>query len=192
MGSKHGKPVLRESDRDELARASGLSKEEVTERFNSFMKEHPDGKLTKKGFKEMMDQALPKKDTSKIEKHVFRVYDTNGDGKIDFVEFMVVFHILSEGAPQEVLAKLFRVFDVNSDGNISSKEMNRLVADLYGLVQCTELKASKELIAATAFKEMDINNDGFVSCQEFVNAVLGQEQFSKMLTMEIMNIFIDE
>ena len=34
-------------------------------------------------------QALPKKDASKMEKHVFRVYDTNGDGFIDFVEFMV-------------------------------------------------------------------------------------------------------
>ena len=30
-----------------------------------------------------------------------------------------------------------------------------------------------------------------VSSQEFVDAVLGQEQFSKMLTLEIMNIFID-
>ena len=30
-----------------------------------------------------------------------------------------------------------------------------------------------------------------VSSEEFVEAVLGQEQFSKMLTLEIMNIFID-
>ena len=30
-----------------------------------------------------------------------------------------------------------------------------------------------------------------VSSEEFVTAVLGQEQFSKMLTLEIMNIFID-
>ncbi len=43
----------------------------------------------------MISEALPKKDVSKMEKHVFRVYDTNGDGVIDFVEFMVVFHILS-------------------------------------------------------------------------------------------------
>lgn len=104
---------------------------------------------------------MPKKDASKLEKHVFRVYDTNNDGVIDFVEFMVVFHILSggvyklfrritdhldcrldlpsaEGSPEDVLEKLFRVFDVNSDGNISAKEMERLVADLYGLVKHTD------------------------------------------------------
>ena len=43
----------------------------------------------------MIAEALPKKDVTKMEKHVFRVYDTNKDGYIDFVEFMVVFHILS-------------------------------------------------------------------------------------------------
>ena len=40
-------------------------------------------------------QALPKKEIDKVEKHVFRVYDTNNDGFIDFIEFMVLFHILS-------------------------------------------------------------------------------------------------
>ena len=96
-------------------------------------------------------QALPKKEIDKVEKHVFRVYDTNNDGFIDFIEFMVLFHILSgilnswvnvfdnyftsDGTPQDVLAKIFRVFDVNSDGTITQKEMQRLVTDLYGLIQ---------------------------------------------------------
>ena len=31
----------------------------------------------------------------KMEKHVFRIYDMNHDGYIDFIEFMVVFHVLS-------------------------------------------------------------------------------------------------
>ncbi len=60
-----------------------------------FRLEHPNGKLNRKDFRKMISEALPKKDVSKMEKHVFRVYDTNGDGVIDFVEFMVVFHILS-------------------------------------------------------------------------------------------------
>ena len=39
---------------------------------------------------------------------------------------------------------------------------------------------------------MDTDGDGEVTQQEFVRAVLGQEQFSKMLTMEVMNIFMDD
>ena len=34
-----------------------------------------------------------------------------------------------------MLGKIFRVFDVNSDGTITKKEMQRLVADLFGLIQ---------------------------------------------------------
>merc|ERR1712210_146592 len=111
------------------------------------------------------------KEIDKVEKHVFRVYDTNNDGFIDFIEFMVLFHILSDGTPQDVLAKIFRVFDVNSDGTITQKEMQRLVTDLFGLIQI-QLKDQNQ-----------VSKDGKVSSEEFVTAVLGQEQFSKMLTL---------
>ena len=31
-----------------------------------------------------------------------RIYDTDGSGSIDFTEFMIVFHIMSDGTPDEV------------------------------------------------------------------------------------------
>ena len=37
-----------------------------------------------------MNSAFPKKDASKMEKHVFRIYDENNDGHVDFVEFVVM------------------------------------------------------------------------------------------------------
>merc|ERR1712034_83284 len=93
----------------------------------------------------------PKKDASKMEKHVFRIYDSNNDGYIDFIEFMVIFHIMSDGSPEEVLEKIFRVFDVNSDGTINKKEMSRLIKDMYGLIKAEDPEAqSKELIAKNA------------------------------------------
>jgi 23S rRNA G2069 N7-methylase RlmK/C1962 C5-methylase RlmI len=79
--------------------------------------EHPNGKLDKKDFRKMISEALPKKDVSKMEKHVFRVYDTNGDGYIDFVEFMVVFHILSGNSkfiPVKEIIYLFECFNLIS------------------------------------------------------------------------------
>lgn len=191
MGSSNGKIVLRDEDIAALSKTSGLSAEQIQDKFSIFTSEHPNGKLNKKDFRKMISEALPKKDVSKMEKHVFRVYDTNKDGYIDFVEFMVVFHILSEGTPEEVLLRLFRTFDVNGDGQISKKEMQRLVKDLHSLMD-TEGKGQEKSVADAAFSEMDSDKDGVVTSGEFVRAVLGHEAVSRMLTMNIMNIFIDQ
>jgi len=193
MGSKNGKPVIRDEDIEALSKSSGLEKEEVKKAFNNFVAEHPDGRMKPKAFREMMSQALPKKDASKMEKHVFRAYDSNNDGYIDFVEFMVIFYIMADGSPEEVLGKIFRVFDVNSDGSITNKEMQRLVKDMYGLLKTEDPDiAAKDMISKSAFAEMDKNEDGKVSLEEFKTACLGREEFSKMLAIKVIDIFVDE
>merc|ERR1711942_129996 len=193
MGSKNGKPVLREEDIAALVKSSGLDEAQVKDAFDSFVNEHPNGKMKPKDFREMMSKALPKKDASKMEKHVFRIYDSNNDGYIDFTEFMLVFHIMSDGTPEEVLTKIFRVFDVNSDGVISTKEMNKLIKDMYGLLKTEDPNiAAQNMIAKTAFAEMDKNKDGKVTKEEFVGACLEQQEISKMLALKIVDIFVEE
>merc|ERR1711936_1072297 len=179
MGSKNGKPVLREEDITQLAQTSGLERKQVEEHFNAFVSEHPDGRMGKKAFKEMMSKALPKKDAAKMDKHVFRVYDSNGDGCIDFVEFMVVYYVMADGSPEEVLLKIFRIFDINCDGVISKAELTRLVKDMYGMIREERPEsATKEI-----FAEMDKDTDGKISTEEFITACMEQEEFSRILAL---------
>jgi len=193
MGSKNGKPVITDQQAADLARTSGMTEEEVKESFNAFVAEHPNGKMKKKDFTEMMQKALPKKDANKMTKHVFRIYDENDDGYVDFPEFMVVYTIMSDGTPEEVLTKIFRVFDVNSDGTITQKELKRLIKDMYGLLVTDGAeKKTKDMITSGAFKEMDKDEDGKVSMQEWIDACLGQEEFSKMLALKIIDIFVED
>merc|ERR1712168_1241018 len=79
MGSKNGKPVLTEDQAEALAQSSGLTVDQVKEQFEAFKTEHPNGKMKRKDFKEMMSKALPKKDADKMEKHVFRYEDEEED-----------------------------------------------------------------------------------------------------------------
>merc|ERR1719234_176670 len=155
-------PVLRDEDVAVLCESSGLTEEDVREQFNAFITEHPNGKMKKKDFGEMMKKALPQRDDAdKMEKHMFRVYDANDDGYVDFVEFMMIFYIMSDGSPEEVLAKIFRVFDVNSDGTISEKELKRLIKDMFMMIkEENPEEASKEFITSSTFAEMDEDQNG--------------------------------
>merc|ERR1712115_523725 len=173
MGNKNGTPVLRDEDVAALSEPSGLEPVQVREAFNGFIEEHPKGRMKPKDFNEMMTKAMPKKDASKMQKHVFRIYDSNNDGYIDFIEFMLIYHIMSDGTPEEVLGKIFRVFDVNGDGTINKKEMQRLIKDMYGLIKADDPEAeSKDLMAKSAFAEMDKDADGKITCSEFTTACL--------------------
>ena len=193
MGSSHGKQALRPEDIAALAKSSGLDETQVKQSFDAFVQEHPDGKMRPKDFREMMAKALPKKDAGKMEKHVFRIYDTNNDGYIDFTEFMLIFFIMSDGKPAEVLTSIFRMFDVNSDGTITQKEMTKLIKDMYGLLKEEDPNlAARDLVAKSAFAEMDADQDGKVTTAEFIAACLGQEEFSKMLALKVIDIFVWE
>merc|ERR1712168_1070284 len=193
MGNKNGTPVLREQDIAALSKSSGMDAAQVKEHFAAFLESHPNGKMKPKEFREMVEKTMPKSDASKMEKHVFRIYDSNNDGYIDFVEFMLIFHIMSDGTPQEVLGKIFRVFDLNLDGTINKKEMKRLVKDMYGLIKSEDPEVKSEaVIAASAFTEMDADGDGKITETEFVNACLSQDEISKMLALKVINIFVEE
>jgi len=193
MGNNNGVPVLRDEDVTALCNTSGLEEKQVRNAFTSFVEQHPDGKMKPKDFSLMMGLALPKKDAVKMEKHVFRIFDSNHDGSIDFIEFMLMFHIMDDGTPEEALEKLFCLFDVNGDGTITKREMTRLVKDMYGLIKADNPDArSEDLIAKSAFEEMDVDGDGKITLSEFVSACLSQEELSKMLALKVIDIFISD
>merc|ERR1711934_1225886 len=193
MGNKNGRPVLRDQDVANFIKTSGLDEVQVREAFKCFMNDHPKGTMKHADFNEMIKRALPSVDATKLAKHVFRVYDTNNDGVIDFIEFMVIYHVMSDGTPEEVLQKIFKVFDANLDGTINKTEMGRLVKDIYSLIKHDDPEAaSMEAIASSAFIEMDKDVDGKITVEEFTRACLEREQISKMLALKFINVFVED
>ena len=140
---------------------------------------------------------------------------TDGDGHIDFREFMLALYVLSNGTPEENLKQvknwdlasfkssarwyfqmsvlqIFRIFDIDRDGTVSQKEVTRIVKDLFHLVKKEDNpdNVTLEAMAIKAFKEMDIDEDGQVTKEEFVKACLSQEGLVKMLTLKVVDLFI--
>merc|ERR1711988_1690901 len=183
--------ILTNEDLEFIAKNTALTKVQVESRYQNFLKLHPDGRISRKSFHSMMKECYPGADTEKLERHIFRMYDTNKDGHIDFREFMIVLYIMSNGTPEENLKQIFRVFDINNDGFISLKELQRIVKDLFHLINEENAdEASQELLAQSAFNEMDENHDGQVSEEEFIEACMSQKKFSTMLTLKIIDVFV--
>ena len=57
MGLKNGKPVLLQEHVDFLMKTSGRSEAEVRAKYQHFLKQHPDNKITKVDFKDMIEQV---------------------------------------------------------------------------------------------------------------------------------------
>jgi len=194
MGCVPGKEPLSDKDLEFISQNTDISREEVEEQYKNFLVTYPNGKITRSSFKELMRKCYPAANLNKLEKHIFRMYDTNGDNHIDFREFMMVLYILSNGSPEQNLEQIFRIFDINNDHEISRSEMKKIVKDLFALLNPKELQLVENdaKMADEAFTEMDVDKDGKVTKEEFIHACLSHEKVSSLMALKITDIFIPD
>jgi len=170
---------------------TNIGREEIESQYQAFLDSHPGGRISRKSFQSILGEGCPGTNTGKMSKHIWRIYDTNKDGFIDFREFMMALYVMTHGSSEENLKQLFRVFDINDDGNIDLNEMKRLMKDL--LKHNGDLKNRKkvESLSVSTFDEMDENNDGKINQEEFSKACLAKRKCSTELALKIIDIFIE-
>ena len=59
--------------------------------------------------------------------NVFKLFDANHDGKIDFSELAVALGIFSRGSREEKLKWMFSLYDINGDGYVQFVCLSRYV-----------------------------------------------------------------
>ena len=64
MGCVNGKPVLSDNDLDFIANHTAVTRDEVDRQYENFLTEHPNGRITKKDFRHMMQVKLTFLETS--------------------------------------------------------------------------------------------------------------------------------
>ena len=140
----------------------------------------------------MVQACYPDIDVIRLEKHIFRLFDRDGNGTIDFKEFMVVLYIMSNGTPEENLRQIFKIFDLDGDGSISREEMIRIVRDLFYMITLKDnpKNLNADTLGAMAFQEMDTNHDGWITEKEFITACFSQKEISTMQALKIIDVFL--
>ena len=80
-----------------------VSPEEIRQWYQGFMKDCPTGKLQCSEFAKIYQVFYPSGDPKLFSTFVFNLFDRNGDGSIEFDEFLTALSITSRGTAKEKL-----------------------------------------------------------------------------------------
>ena len=87
------------------------------------------GRWQKKKFVELSKEALGSK-SDFLSDALFRVFDEDNSGTMDFAEYMLAINATSLESPEEKLKWMFDVIDKDGGGTIETEEMEALLRGL--------------------------------------------------------------
>ncbi|XP_037103747.1 lysophosphatidylcholine acyltransferase 2 [Syngnathus acus] len=105
---------------------------------------------------------------------LFALFDRNGDGTIDFREYVIGVTILCRPAnTDDVLRMAFRLFDTDEDEKITREEFTALLRSALGVSDLNMVKL---------FKEIDADASGFITFSEFQSFATSHPEYAKLFT----------
>ena len=129
-------------------------------------------------FKEISEGSeTSEKDLKPVVDQLYSIFDTNQDGRCDFVEVSTGLTVLTAGSRDEKARSAFALFDYDGSGSISRDEMERYLTCVFRVVYEIESQtkdamgvAPEKLAKITTdqcFAEADLDEDDSLSFEEF-------------------------
>jgi len=150
----------------DLTVITGYSDQELQQKYTEFKSFHPSGKMLQSEFLEMYKHLFPKGDAAKFALLTFKNFDKNGDGSVDFKEFICALYVTSRGNMDQKLEWAFNLYDIDSNGSISRAECLEIITAIHSMMDMKSETPDK--ITDKIFKQLDKNCDGIVSREEFI------------------------
>uniref|UniRef100_A0A803K5A3 Recoverin, gene 2 n=1 Tax=Xenopus tropicalis TaxID=8364 RepID=A0A803K5A3_XENTR len=125
---------------EDLKANTRYSDDELCKWYESFSKQSPNGKITRTEFEKIYANFFPNSDPKSYARHVFRSFDTNEDGTLDFREYIIALHLTSSGKTSLKLEWAFSLFDVDKNGEISKVEVLEIITAIFKMIPPEEQK----------------------------------------------------
>ncbi|PVD22754.1 hypothetical protein C0Q70_16010 [Pomacea canaliculata] len=175
MGQKSGK--LTKQQTQSLRQDVSFSEDEIQDWWQEFIRSAKVSSgskpfLTQKEFIEVYNTVYPG-NGEEYAKHIFRTFDKNGDGRVDFREFLLGLSITSSLEEEKKLRWAFQLYDINQSGFISKDEIIEILQAIFkmnGLNQSSTKSAglgTPEELASSLFEVMETDGDNSISWSEF-------------------------
>lgn len=184
MGAKKSKTSLTSEELDHLMKHTNLDRSTVKQWYSGFLRDCPTGKMNQDQFYSMYRMLIPEGNTEKFCEHVFRTFDTDNNGYIDFLEFLLALNVTSSRNPEEKLKWAFKLYDVDGNGSISQEEMIKVVQSIYDMLGSDTLEADKNARnrAKLVFGKLDTDGDKRLTEEEFIKGCLENDELKSLLT----------
>ena len=162
----------------------------IKEMHKSFIIDCPTGQLTPDKFIDLYKMFVWRGNAEQYCEHVFRAFDTDQNGVIDFEEFLLAMYVTSARTAEEKLTWAFRMYDVDGNGVIDPEEMVKVVQAIYGMLRedGTEPMSTVDERARKIFHRMDENGDGQLTEEEFLRGCLEDDDLSKLLAPNVVEL----
>ncbi|XP_042141522.1 calcineurin subunit B type 1 isoform X2 [Peromyscus maniculatus bairdii] len=123
--------------------------------------------------------SLPELQQNPLVQRVIDIFDTDGNGEVDFKEFIEgVSQFSVKGDKEQKLRFAFRIYDMDKDGFISNGELFQVLKMMVG----NNLKDTQlQQIVDKTIINADKDGDGRISFEEFCAVVGGLDIHKKMV-----------
>ncbi|XP_048881764.1 recoverin 2 [Brienomyrus brachyistius] len=119
---------------EDLKLNTKFTETELCQWYDNFQKQCPSGRISPREFEKIYERFFPDSDAKTYAKHVFRSFDTNDDGTLDFKEYIIALHLTSSGKMALKLEWAFSLFDVDKNGYITKSEVTEICQAIFKLI----------------------------------------------------------
>jgi neurocalcin delta len=185
MGANESKQSAKLSNADiEFLKAqTNYDEKTLRKKFRGFRHVCPSGCLTSGQFYDMYEKNFPGGNAEKYCNLVFKTFDTDQNGYIDFNEFLLATYRQESGNNETKLKLAFQMYDLDKNGAIDLQEMTNCIQAIYDMIGSNARQPieSAEVRAKSIFSQMDKNKDGGLTEEEFLQGCLLDHELSKAL-----------
>ncbi|KAF7653311.1 hypothetical protein LDENG_00084930 [Lucifuga dentata] len=175
---------------EELKLNTKFTETEIVQWYENFKKQCPMGRISQEQFQAIYAKFFPDSDTNTYAQHVFRSFDMNDDGTLDFKEYIIALHMTSTGKTTSKLEWAFSLFDVDKNGYITKSEVKEICTAIFKLIPKDEVEClpedenTAEKRADKLWKLFEKGNNEGIAEGKFIQGVLNNDTALHLIQYE--------